>query len=76
MCMAATAAFSMSYTNAHCHMGFDILRFMCDLVLHGSVFVCVYGLRLYIPVNIFSVMSGWSHCFLDITSSILEVFAC
>ena len=35
-------------------------------------FVCLFGLRLYIPVNNFSVMSGRSHRFLGITSTFWE----
>ena len=34
---------------------------------------CLYGLRLYVPVNNFSVMSGQSHRFLGITSTFWEV---
>ena len=34
---------------------------------------CLFGLRLYIPVNNFSVMSGQSHRFLGITSTFWEV---
>ena len=30
---------------------------------------CLFGLRLYVPVNNFSVMSGRSHRFLGITST-------
>ena len=37
------------------------------------LFVCLFGLRLYVPVNNFSVMSGQSHRFLGITSTFLEV---
>ena len=37
------------------------------------LFVCLFGLRLYISVNNFSVMSGRSHCFLGITSTFWEV---
>ena len=33
------------------------------------LFVCLFVLILYVPVNIFSVMSGRSHCFLGITST-------
>ena len=48
-------------------------------ILHGpvfvmyqkKVFVCLFGLRLYVPVNNFSVMSGRSHRFLGITSTFL-----
>ena len=32
---------------------------------------CLFGLRLYVPVNNFSVMSGQSHRFLGITSTFL-----
>ena len=34
---------------------------------------CLFGLRLYFPVNNFSVMSGRSHCFLGTTSTFWEV---
>ena len=40
-----------------------------------DLFVCLFGLRLYAPVNNFSVMSGRSHHFLGITSTISEVNA-
>ena len=40
---------------------------------HGKFFFCLFGLRLYIPVNNFSVMSGRSHSFLGITSTFWEV---
>ena len=33
----------------------------------------LFGLRLYVPVNNFSVISGWSHRFLGITSTFWEV---
>ena len=36
-------------------------------------FVCLFGLRIYVPVNNFSVMSGRSHRFLGITSTFWEV---
>ena len=42
--------------------------------LHINVFclfVCLFELRLYDPVNNFSVMSGRSHRFLGITSTFL-----
>ena len=35
--------------------------------------VCLFGLRLYVPVNNFSVMSERSHRFLGITSTFWEV---
>ena len=38
-------------------------------VLRSKDFVCLFVLRLNIPVNNFSVMSGWSHRFLGITST-------
>ena len=41
--------------------------------LYISDLFCLFGLRLYIPVNIFSVMSGWGHRFLGITSTFWEV---
>ena len=31
--------------------------------------VCLFGLRLYVPLNNFSIMSGRSHRFLGITST-------
>ena len=34
---------------------------------------CLFGLRLYVPVNNFSVMSGRSQRFLGIASTFLEV---
>ena len=34
---------------------------------------CLFVLRLYVPVNNFSVMSGRSHRFLGITSTFWEV---
>ena len=36
-------------------------------------FFCLFGLRLYVPVNNFSVMSGRGHRFLGITSTFWEV---
>ena len=38
-----------------------------------KIFVCLFVLRLYIPINSFSVMTGWSHRFLGITSTFWEV---
>ena len=38
----------------------------------SDIFVCLFVLRLNIPVNNFSVMSGWSHLFLDVTSTLGE----
>ena len=35
------------------------------------LFVCLFGLRLYVPVNNFSVISGRSHRFLGIISNFL-----
>ena len=34
-----------------------------------KLFVSLVVLRLNVPVNIFSVMSGWSQCFLGLTST-------
>ena len=34
---------------------------------------CLFGLRLYVPVNNFSIMSGRNHRFLGITSTFWEV---
>ena len=34
------------------------------------LFVCLFVLRLNVPVNNFSVMSGWSQCFLGLTSTV------
>ena len=47
--------------------------FKGKLLLKSEIFsfVCLFGLRLYVPVNNFPVMSGWSHCFLGITSTFL-----
>ena len=39
----------------------------------GKISTVLFELRLYIPVNNFSVMSGRSHRFLDITSTFWEV---
>ena len=39
----------------------------------GQIFVCLFGLRLYVPVNNISVMSGRSHRFLGITNTFWEV---
>ena len=36
-----------------------------------AAFVCLFGLRLYVPVNNFSVMLGWGHRFLGFTSTFL-----
>ena len=38
-----------------------------------GLFVCLFGLRLYVTVNNFSVMSGRSHRFLGITTTFWEV---
>ena len=38
-----------------------------------KILVCLSGLRLYAPVNIFSVMSGRSHRFLGISSTFWKV---
>ena len=38
-----------------------------------NLLIGLFVLRLYIPVNNFSVMSGWSHRFLGITSTFWEV---
>ena len=47
---------------------------MDTLLLYFHIFVCLFVLRLNIPVNNFSVMSGWSHRFLGITSTFGETF--
>ena len=40
----------------------------------GADFILfLFGLRLYVPVNNFSIMSGQSHRFLGITSTFGEV---
>ena len=39
----------------------------------NSVSFCMFGLRLYVPFNNFSVMSGRSHRFLGVTSTFWEV---
>ena len=41
--------------------------------LEKYIFVCLFGLRLAVPVNNVSFMSGRSHCFLGITSIFREV---
>ena len=38
---------------------------------HSDKIFCLFGLRLYVPVNNFSVMSGQSHRFMGITSTFL-----
>ena len=48
--------------------GFAVL-----IISRSGVFVCLSGLRLYVPVNNFPVMSGRIHRFLGITSSFWEV---
>ena len=56
---------------AQCRCGIDchgILDFILELNPCSEIFV----LRLNIPVNNFSVMSGWSHRFLGITSTFRE----
>ena len=45
---------------------------MATLAL-SYLIVCLFGLRLYVPVSNFSVMSGRSHRFLSITSTFWEV---
>ena len=56
--------------------------FLSDFIGHHSFtqgiqqsedLFCLFGLRLYVPVNNFSVMSGWSHRFLGITSTFWDV---
>ena len=49
----------------------NILKTKCGVKGQNSLrlFVCLFGLRLYVPVNNFSVMSGRSHRFLGITST-------
>ena len=45
---------------------------ICHFIRLGmQVFLFLFRLRLYVPVNNFSVMSGRSHCFLGITSTFL-----
>ena len=44
-------------------------EFLLSLVMHLS-FVCLFVLRLNIPVNNFSVMSGRSQRFLGLTSTV------
>ena len=41
--------------------------------LQGFILFCLVGLRLYVQVNNFSVISGRSHRFLGITSTFWEV---
>ena len=42
------------------------------LICNSYIF-CLFGLRLYVQVNNFPVMSGRSHRFLGITSTFWEV---
>ena len=39
----------------------------------SGIRTCLFGLRLYVPVNNFSVMSGRNHRFLGITSTFWKV---
>ena len=50
-----------------------IMKQIGETMKTDIVFVCLFGLRLYVLVNIFSVMSGRSHRFLGITSTFWEV---
>ena len=44
------------------------------IIVVNMIITCfLFGLRLYIPLNNFSVMSGRSHHFLGITSTFWEV---
>ena len=43
------------------------------VVEQASLFYCLFGLRLYVLVNNFSVMLGRSHRFLGITSTFWDV---
>ena len=45
----------------------------CLILAQKCMFVCLFGLRLYVTVNNFSVISGRSHHFLVITSTFWEV---
>ena len=51
----------------------EIPPIICECLKELTIFVCLFGLRLYVPVNNFSVMSGRSHRFLGITSTFWEV---
>ena len=55
-------------------MKFEIfIQQKCVFVKMFCSFVCMFGLRLYVPVNKFSVMPGRSNRFLGITSTFWEV---
>ena len=61
---------------AMCGIGTGVTK--CQKIVPLTVtpthsFVFLFGLRLYVPVNNFSVMSGRSHRFLGITSTFWEV---
>ena len=45
----------------------------CWLLCVEASMVFLFWLRLYVPVNNFPVMSGWSHRFLGITGTFWEV---
>ena len=44
--------------------------YICIYMNIKEVFVCLFVLRLNVPVNNFSVMSGRSHRFLGLTSTV------
>ena len=46
-----------------------MMGFNCPVI---EVILFLFGLRLYVPVNNLSVMSGRSHRFFGITSTFLE----
>ena len=48
-------------------------RFWYTSLWSTRYFICLFGLRLYVPVNNFSVMSGRSHRFPGFISTFWEV---
>ena len=62
------------YRSTHvCQCYLTTQQLWCIQLDKQSFFVCLLGLRFYVPVNNFSVMSGRSHRFLGITSTFWEV---
>ena len=50
-----------------------IIAMIIELIVFNVFVFCLFGLRLYAPVNNFSVMSGRNLRFLGITSTFWEV---
>ena len=61
------------------YAAFEVVSPFCSAMFtlqgtsQGFFFLLLFGLRLYVPLNNFSFMSGRSHCFLCITSTVWEV---